>query len=169
MSGNCLRLVSRLDSNHLSMSNECCARLQVCSPGNANVGLLAYSPLAGGSLTGKYQDGGNKTSRFNLFPGLPARFQRSTCIFCRHVIRLVDEGLRLVMSGALLAGQADISICLFCAGYMERFNKVTLHPQPHCSLYSVESSGPISRVAWEQDQNPTGNWHGAVAGEAGGF
>ena len=29
----------------------------------------AYSPLAGGSLTGKYQDGGNSTSRFNLFPG----------------------------------------------------------------------------------------------------
>jgi aryl-alcohol dehydrogenase-like predicted oxidoreductase len=29
----------------------------------------AYSPLAGGSLTGKYQDGGNGKSRFNLFPG----------------------------------------------------------------------------------------------------
>lgn len=33
-------------------------------------GLLAYSPLAGGSLSGKYQkDGGPKNSRFNLFPG----------------------------------------------------------------------------------------------------
>lgn len=42
---------------------------QVCSPSNANVGLLAYSPLAGGSLTGKYQDGGDTKSRFNLFPG----------------------------------------------------------------------------------------------------
>ena len=29
---------------------------EVCSPNNANVGLLAYSPLAGGILTGKYAD-----------------------------------------------------------------------------------------------------------------
>ena len=28
--------------------------LEACSPANANVGLLAYSPLAGGALTGKY-------------------------------------------------------------------------------------------------------------------
>jgi len=29
---------------------------EVCSPKNCNIGLLAYSPLAGGSLTGKYLD-----------------------------------------------------------------------------------------------------------------
>jgi len=28
--------------------------LEVCSPRNGNLGLLAYSPLAGGALTGKY-------------------------------------------------------------------------------------------------------------------
>ena len=28
--------------------------LETCSPRNANIGLLAYSPLAGGALTGKY-------------------------------------------------------------------------------------------------------------------
>ena len=27
---------------------------EVCSPRNCNVGLLAYSPLAGGILSGKY-------------------------------------------------------------------------------------------------------------------
>jgi aryl-alcohol dehydrogenase-like predicted oxidoreductase len=28
--------------------------LEACSPRNGNMGLLAYSPLAGGALTGKY-------------------------------------------------------------------------------------------------------------------
>ncbi len=31
--------------------------VEVCAPWNCNVGLLAYSPLGGGSLTGKYQVG----------------------------------------------------------------------------------------------------------------
>jgi aryl-alcohol dehydrogenase-like predicted oxidoreductase len=30
--------------------------LEACSPVNNNMGLLAYSPLAGGALTGKYLD-----------------------------------------------------------------------------------------------------------------
>lgn len=35
-----------------------------------NVSLLAYSPLAGGALSGKYVKGdAPKTARFNLFPG----------------------------------------------------------------------------------------------------
>lgn len=43
--------------------------------------LLAYSPLAGGGLTGKYiQDGGSgagKGARFNRFPGYMARYNGS--------------------------------------------------------------------------------------------
>ena len=44
--------------------------VEVCSPRQCNVGLLAYSPLAGGSLSGKYV-GGNPPSgsRLTLFPG----------------------------------------------------------------------------------------------------
>jgi aryl-alcohol dehydrogenase-like predicted oxidoreductase len=41
-------------------------------PQNSNVGLLAYSPLAGGALTGKYTNPdyiAAKKGRFNLFPG----------------------------------------------------------------------------------------------------
>ena len=36
-----------------------------------NVGLMAYSPLAGGALSGKYAVEGKaaENSRFNLFPG----------------------------------------------------------------------------------------------------
>ncbi len=41
----------------------------MCAPTKTNVGLLAYSPLAGGSLSGKYIDGPAEGSRFTLFPG----------------------------------------------------------------------------------------------------
>ena len=44
--------------------------LEVLAPRQLNVGLLAYSPLAGGSLTGKYAAGkADPNARFNLFPG----------------------------------------------------------------------------------------------------
>ena len=40
-----------------------------------NLGLLAYSPLGFGRLTGKYRDGMPENSRFKLFPNFGA-FQR---------------------------------------------------------------------------------------------
>lgn len=46
---------------------------ECCAPNQLNVGLLAYSPLAGGSLSGKYIKGNDPKARFNLFPGAPAR------------------------------------------------------------------------------------------------
>lgn len=44
---------------------------EVCAPRQCNVGLLAYSPLAGGALSGKYVQGGDNlpNARFNMFPG----------------------------------------------------------------------------------------------------
>ena len=53
---------------------------EVCSESNCNVSLLAYSPLAGGSLTGKYitSDGvAPEGCRFTLFPGYMERFNQS--------------------------------------------------------------------------------------------
>ena len=54
---------------------------ETCSPRNAYVGLLAYSPLAGGALTGKYRDGNGKSagpkSRFNVFQGYMERYNKS--------------------------------------------------------------------------------------------
>ncbi|XRB12815.1 aldo-keto reductase [Pseudoscourfieldia marina] len=57
---------------------------EVCAPRNCNVSLLAYSPLAGGSLSGKYCDVDDpatnpltKNARFSLFPGYMERFQKS--------------------------------------------------------------------------------------------
>ncbi|KAL5217530.1 hypothetical protein ABZP36_018214 [Zizania latifolia] len=54
--------------------------VEVCHPNNCNVGLLAYSPLAGGVLTGKYLDANpdiSKRSRLNLFPGYMERYNAS--------------------------------------------------------------------------------------------
>lgn len=54
--------------------------VEVCHPNNYNVGLLAYSPLAGGVLSGKYLNGNSddtKTSRLNLFPGYMERYNAS--------------------------------------------------------------------------------------------
>ena len=52
---------------------------EVCAPRQCNVGLLAYSPLAGGALSGKYIAGGkgHEKSRFNIFPGYMER-----CVTC---------------------------------------------------------------------------------------
>ena len=44
---------------------------EVCAPRQANVGLLAYSPLAGGALSGKYTDKAPEGARFTIFPGPP--------------------------------------------------------------------------------------------------
>jgi hypothetical protein len=52
--------------------------MEVCVPQNYNVGLLAYSPLAGGSLTGKYLNPeASASGRFNLFPGYMGRYNKS--------------------------------------------------------------------------------------------
>ncbi|KAL3137396.1 hypothetical protein ABBQ32_006919 [Trebouxia sp. C0010 RCD-2024] len=51
---------------------------EVCAPRQCNVGLLAYSPLAGGALSGKYVDGrADPKARFNMFPGYMARYNKS--------------------------------------------------------------------------------------------
>ncbi|KAI3756705.1 hypothetical protein L1987_56527 [Smallanthus sonchifolius] len=54
--------------------------VEVCHPKNCNVGLLCYSPLAGGALSGKYLDPKSeaaKKSRLQLFPGYMERYNKS--------------------------------------------------------------------------------------------
>eukprot|EP00191_Tetraselmis_sp_GSL018_P001177 CAMPEP_0177611948 /NCGR_PEP_ID=MMETSP0419_2-20121207/20875_1 /TAXON_ID=582737 /ORGANISM="Tetraselmis sp., Strain GSL018" /LENGTH=332 /DNA_ID=CAMNT_0019107935 /DNA_START=252 /DNA_END=1250 /DNA_ORIENTATION=- len=50
---------------------------ETCAEPNCNVGLLAYSPLAGGVLTGKYIDSNPEKARLNVFPGYMARYKES--------------------------------------------------------------------------------------------
>nr|GEX01788.1 protein NADP(H)-dependent aldo-keto reductase [Tanacetum cinerariifolium] len=54
--------------------------VEVCHPNNCNVGLLCYSPLAGGVLSGKYLDSESeaaKRGRLQLFPGYMERYNKS--------------------------------------------------------------------------------------------
>jgi aryl-alcohol dehydrogenase-like predicted oxidoreductase len=51
---------------------------EACAPVNADMPLLAYSPLAGGALTGKYlTDSVPENARFTLYPNYMKRFQSS--------------------------------------------------------------------------------------------
>ena len=55
--------------------------VEVCSPRNEDVGLLAYSPLAGGILTGKYFDPSvSGASRLSLFEGYMERYKQSLSV-----------------------------------------------------------------------------------------
>lgn len=54
--------------------------IEVCHPNNCNIGLLSYSPLGGGSLSGKYLDIASEAARkgrLNLFPGYMERYNKS--------------------------------------------------------------------------------------------
>ncbi|WMV34127.1 hypothetical protein MTR67_027512 [Solanum verrucosum] len=54
--------------------------VEVCHPNNCNIGLLSYSPLASGTLSGKYLDNNSeaaKKGRLNLFPGYMERYNKS--------------------------------------------------------------------------------------------
>jgi len=67
---NCYNLLNRCDIES--------GIIEVCSKRHENVGLLAYSPLAGGILTGKYSraDCPNR-ARLNLFSGYMERYKQS--------------------------------------------------------------------------------------------
>jgi len=53
--------------------------IEICAPENENIGILAYSPLAGGMLSGKYQNVyyPPEGCRLTLFEGVMERFKNS--------------------------------------------------------------------------------------------
>jgi aryl-alcohol dehydrogenase-like predicted oxidoreductase len=66
---NSYSLIHRDFEGHLS---------EACAPANADMPLLAYSPLAGGALTGKYLSKDvPENARFTLYPNYMKRFQSS--------------------------------------------------------------------------------------------
>eukprot|EP00186_Timspurckia_oligopyrenoides_P000102 CAMPEP_0182443866 /NCGR_PEP_ID=MMETSP1172-20130603/2479_1 /TAXON_ID=708627 /ORGANISM="Timspurckia oligopyrenoides, Strain CCMP3278" /LENGTH=409 /DNA_ID=CAMNT_0024639267 /DNA_START=135 /DNA_END=1364 /DNA_ORIENTATION=- len=69
------------------------ALAEACAPSNYNVPLLAYSPLAGGALTGKYNQGKvPENARFNLFPNYMTRFQESLSMEAvREYVKLAQK------------------------------------------------------------------------------
>lgn len=78
--------------------------VEVCHPNNCNIGLLAYSPLGGGILTGKYLDPDSeaaKKGRLNLFPGYMERYMKS---YSKEVtVKYVDLAKKYGLSPIQLA------------------------------------------------------------------
>jgi aryl-alcohol dehydrogenase-like predicted oxidoreductase len=67
--------------------------LEVCHPKNYNIGLLAYSPLGSGMLSGKYLDANSeaaKKGRLNLFPGYMERYKNSLSRVCYNLNVSID-------------------------------------------------------------------------------
>jgi len=75
---------------------------EVCCKRNANVGLLAYSPLAGGALSGKYISGDSDGSRLTLFPGFMDRYKNSAS----------EEATREYLSVAQKHGLTPVQLAL---------------------------------------------------------
>ena len=73
---------------------------EACSPKNHNVSFLAYSPLAGGALTGKYLKASEppKNSRFTLFPGYMARFNEPRLKNCLTEYQTLAEESGLTLT-----------------------------------------------------------------------
>lgn len=66
--------------------------VEVCHPNNCNIGLLAYSPLAGGTLSGKYildsKSEAFRKGRLSLFPGYMERYNKSLSKVCTFQVTL---------------------------------------------------------------------------------
>ncbi|XP_009365986.2 protein tas [Pyrus x bretschneideri] len=78
--------------------------VEVCHPKNYNIGLLAYSPLAGGSLSGKYIDStseASKKGRLNLFPGYMERYNKSSAR--EATIKYIELGKKYGLTPVQLA------------------------------------------------------------------
>ena len=73
---------------------------EACSPKNHSVSFLAYSPLAGGALTGKYLKATEppKNSRFTLFPGYMARFNEPRLKNCLTEYQTLAEESGLTLT-----------------------------------------------------------------------
>ncbi len=68
------KIVSVQNAYHLMNSSFESGLAEICR--HANVGLLAYSPLAFGWLTGKYLTDPNAHGRITLFPGFGQRYNK---------------------------------------------------------------------------------------------
>ncbi|KAI5649569.1 hypothetical protein M9H77_35574 [Catharanthus roseus] len=78
--------------------------VEVCHPNNCNIGFFAYSPLAGGSLTGKYLDHDSeaaKNGRLNLFPGYMKRYD--TSVTREATVKYIEVGKKYGLTPVELA------------------------------------------------------------------
>lgn len=78
---------------------------EVCSQSHCDVSLLAYSPLAGGILSGKYAQGSPEGARLNLFPGFMDRYLQS------RAREAVDEYIAIASKFDVTPAQLALAWC----------------------------------------------------------
>lgn len=84
------KIVSIQNAYHLMNRTFEAGLAEVCR--HANVGLLAYSPLAFGWLTGKYLDNPQAHGRITLFPGFGQRYNKPNVpAASREYVRIARE------------------------------------------------------------------------------
>lgn len=84
------KIVSVQNAYHLMNRTFESGLAEVCH--HTNVGLLAYSPLAFGWLTGKYQADPNARGRITLFPGFGQRYNKPNVPpAAREYVRIAKE------------------------------------------------------------------------------
>jgi aryl-alcohol dehydrogenase-like predicted oxidoreductase len=84
------RIVSIQNAYHLMNRTFETALAEVCR--HTRVGLLAYSPLAFGWLTGKYLADPHAPGRINLFPGFGQRYNKPNVpVASREYVRIAQE------------------------------------------------------------------------------
>lgn len=92
---NSFSLINRDFESHLA---------EAISPRNADAPLLAYSPLAGGALTGKYLSGNPPDgARFTIFPNYMKRFRSSLSAEAVHEYKKIAEEVGLTTTQLALA------------------------------------------------------------------
>lgn len=101
-----------------------CGLAEVCM--RENVGMIAYSPLASGLLTGKYQQGKSlEGSRSSLFKGFEARFSPALLEASLAYTKLASEyGLDPAsMALAFVRQQPFVASSLMAASKLEQLQK----------------------------------------------
>ena len=84
---------------------------EACSPRHYNVSVLAWSPLLGGALTGKYLGGNPKNSRFDLFPDRYPRYNT------HRVHKATEKYVKIAHEVGCTPAQLAIAFCR-CAGQL---------------------------------------------------
>ena len=77
---------------------------EACAPRNYNIGLLPWSVLGGGALTGKYLDGAHpEKSRMTLFDGFQKRYNNQHCQAATKLYVALSKELNITPAQLALA------------------------------------------------------------------
>lgn len=115
-----------------------------------NVGLLAYSPLGFGFLSGKYLDGFPENSRLKLFPNF-TRYTNENCYKATHLYKQLaeDHGLTLVqLAEAFVHQQSFVTSTIIGATTMEQLQQnmdafdVVLSPEILAEIEKIQELHP---------------------------